>query len=141
MKEYKSVCPYDCPDACGLIVSVDNNKVISVRGDRAHAFTRGTLCPKMAHYEKVIHSPLRLKSPMKRVGKKGIGEDQYTRISWDEALMQLSIISKKLLILMAVKYFALLLCRNNGGYSESCSRLFFPLYWCYRPRSRYLLSC
>lgn len=86
MKEYKSVCPYDCPDACGLIVSVDNNKVISVRGDRAYAFTRGTLCPKMAHYEKVIHSPLRLKSPMKRVGKKGIGEDQYTRISWDEAL-------------------------------------------------------
>lgn len=86
MKEYKSVCPYDCPDACGLIVSVDNNKVISVRGDRAHAFTRGTLCPKMAHYEKVIHSLLRLKSPMKRVGKKGIGEDQYTRISWDEAL-------------------------------------------------------
>lgn len=86
MKEYKSICPYDCPDACGLIVSVDNNKVISVRGDRAHAFTRGTLCPKMAHYEKVIHSPLRLKSPMKRVGKKGIGEDQYTRISWDEAL-------------------------------------------------------
>ena len=86
MKEYKSVCPYDCPDACGLIVSVDNNKVISVRGDRAQAFTRGTLCPKMAHYEKVIHSPLRLKSPMKRVGKKGIGEDQYTRISWDEAL-------------------------------------------------------
>ena len=86
MKEYKSVCPYDCPDACGIIVSFDNNKVISVRGDRAHAFTRGTLCPKMAHYEKVIHSPLRLKSPMKRVGKKGIGEDQYTRISWDEAL-------------------------------------------------------
>ncbi len=86
MKEYKSVCPYDCPDACGLIVSVDNNKVISVRGDRTHAFTRGTLCPKMAHYEKVIHSPLRLKYPMKRVGKKGIGEDQYTRISWDEAL-------------------------------------------------------
>ena len=86
MKEYKSVCPYDCPDACGLIVSVDNNKVISVRGDRAHAFTRGTLCPKMAHYEKVIHSPLRLKYPMKRVGKNGIGEAQYTRISWDEAL-------------------------------------------------------
>ena len=86
MKEYKSVCPYDCPDACGLIVSVDNNKVISVRGDRAHAFTRGTLCPKMTQKEKVIHSPLRLKSPMKRVGKKGIGEDQYTRISWDEAL-------------------------------------------------------
>ena len=86
MKEYNSVCPYDCPDACGLIVSVENNKVVSVRGNKEHAFTRGTLCPKMAHYEKVIHSPLRLEHPMKRIGQKGIGEDQYVRISWDEAL-------------------------------------------------------
>lgn len=86
LKEYNSVCPYDCPDACGLIVSVENNKVVSVRGNKEHAFTRGTLCPKMAHYEKVIHSPLRLEYPMKRIGQKGIGEDQYVRISWDEAL-------------------------------------------------------
>lgn len=86
LKEYNSVCPYDCPDACGLIVSVENNKVVSVRGNKEHAFTRGTLCPKMAHYEKVIHSPLRLEHPMKRIGQKGIGEDQYVRISWDEAL-------------------------------------------------------
>ncbi|MDU3640038.1 MAG: molybdopterin oxidoreductase family protein, partial [Veillonella sp.] len=76
MKEYKTVCPYDCPDACGLIVSVENNKVVSVRGNKDHAFTRGTLCPKMVHYEKVIHSPLRLEYPMKRIGKKGVGEDQ-----------------------------------------------------------------
>ena len=86
LKEYKTVCPYDCPDACGLIVSVENNKVVSVRGNKDHAFTRGTLCPKMVHYEKVIHSPLRLEYPMKRIGKKGVGEDQYVRISWDEAL-------------------------------------------------------
>ena len=86
LKEYKSVCPYDCPDACGLIVSVENNKVVSVRGNKDHAFTRGTLCPKMVHYEKVIHSPLRLEYPMRRIGKKGVGEDQYVRISWDEAL-------------------------------------------------------
>ena len=85
MKEYKSVCPYDCPDACGLIVSVENNRVVSVRGNRDHAFTRGTLCPKMAHYEQVVHSPLRLQFPMKRIGKKGVGQDQYVRISWDEA--------------------------------------------------------
>ena len=57
-----------------------------MRGNKDHAFTRGTLCPKMVHYEKVIHSPLRLEYPMKRIGKKGVGEDQYVRISWDEAL-------------------------------------------------------
>ena len=86
MKEYKSVCPYDCPDACGLILTVDDNKVIKVRGNREHAFTRGTLCPKMAHYECVIHSPKRLTTPLRRIGKKGIGPDQFTPISWDEAL-------------------------------------------------------
>lgn len=86
MKEYKSVCPYDCPDACGLILTVDDNKVIKVRGNREHAFTRGTLCPKMAHYERVIHSPKRLTTPLRRIGKKGIGPDQFTPISWDEAL-------------------------------------------------------
>ena len=86
MKEYKSVCPYDCPDACGLILTVDDNKVIKVRGNREHAFTRGTLCPKMAHYECVIHSPKRLTTPLRRIGKKGIGPNQFTPISWDEAL-------------------------------------------------------
>lgn len=141
MKEYKSVCPYDCPDACGLIVSVDNNKVISVRGDRAHAFTRGTLCPKMAHYEKVIHSPLRLKYPMKRVGKRELVKLSTLVLVGMKPLMQLSIISKKLLILMAVKVFCVTLMQEQWGYSESCSRLFFSPYWCYRPRSRYLLSC
>ena len=28
MREYTNICPYDCPDACGLVVTVDNNKVI-----------------------------------------------------------------------------------------------------------------
>lgn len=89
MKEYKSVCPYDCPDACGLILTVDDNKVTKVRGNKEHAFTRGTLCPKMAHYERVIHSPKRLMTPLRRIGKKGIGPDQFTPISWDEALARI----------------------------------------------------
>lgn len=90
MKEYKSVCPYDCPDACGLILSVEDDKLISVRGNKEHAFTRGTLCPKMVHYERTIHSPLRLRYPMKRIGRKGVGESQYVRTSWDEALSMIA---------------------------------------------------
>lgn len=86
MIEYKSVCPYDCPDACGLIVTVENGTVTKVRGNKEHAFTRGTLCPKMAHYERTIHSPKRLTKPLKRVGKKGVGRNEYVEITWDEAL-------------------------------------------------------
>ena len=87
MKTCTSVCPYDCPDACGLVVTVDGGRVVSVAGDKSHPFTRGTLCPKMAHYERTVHSPRRLKTPLKRIGPKGSG--QFAPISWDQALAEI----------------------------------------------------
>ena len=80
----KSVCPFDCPDACGLLLKVEDEKVTAVKGDPAHPYTRGLLCPKMAHYERSIHSPQRLKQPLVRTGKKGAGE--FREASWQEAI-------------------------------------------------------
>ncbi|MFA7403404.1 MAG: molybdopterin-dependent oxidoreductase [Pelobacteraceae bacterium] len=80
----RSVCPYDCPDTCGLLVTVDNGRAISVCGDPDHPVTRGLLCPKMGHYEQTVHSPRRLTTPLRRVGAKGAGE--FEPISWDEAI-------------------------------------------------------
>lgn len=80
----RSVCPYDCPDACGLLVTVENDHAVSVVGDPEHPVTRGLLCPKMNHYEQTVHSPRRLTTPLRRVGKKGAGE--FEPISWDDAI-------------------------------------------------------
>jgi anaerobic selenocysteine-containing dehydrogenase len=80
----RSVCPYDCPDACGLLVTVENGHAISVSGDPDHPVTRGLLCPKMGHYERCCHSPRRLTTPLRRVGKKGRGE--FEPISWGRAI-------------------------------------------------------
>ena len=88
MKTCTSVCPYDCPDACGLVVTVDGGRVVSVAGDKSHPFTRGTLCPKMTHYERTVHSPRRLTTPLKRIGPKGSG--QFAPISWDQALAEIA---------------------------------------------------
>lgn len=44
METFRSVCPYDCPDMCGLIVHVEGLKAVKVQGDPDHPFTRGTLC-------------------------------------------------------------------------------------------------
>lgn len=79
----RSVCPYDCPDACGLLVTVENGQAAAVSGDPDHPVTRGLLCTKMAHYERTVHSPRRLTTPLKRTGKKGAGE--FEPISWEEA--------------------------------------------------------
>lgn len=80
----RSVCPYDCPDACGLLVEVVDGQAVKVMGDPEHPFTKGTLCPKMVHYERTVHSPQRLTQPLLRIGEKGTG--QYKPISWDEGI-------------------------------------------------------
>ncbi|MCM0079992.1 molybdopterin oxidoreductase family protein [Geomonas sp. Red32] len=80
----RSVCPFDCPDTCGLLVEVEGGRAVAVKGDPEHPYTRGSLCPKMLHYEKSVHSPLRLTTPLKRTGAKGSGE--FAPISWDEAV-------------------------------------------------------
>lgn len=84
---HRSVCPFDCPDACGLLVTVADDRAIQVAGDPQHPTTRGLLCPKMQHYERTVHSPRRLSTPLRRSGPKGSG--QFTPISWDEAVEQI----------------------------------------------------
>lgn len=84
----RSVCPYDCPDTCGLMISVQNGRVDSIAGDPQHPFTRGTLCPKMTHYERTVHSPMRLTSPLIRCGAKG--EGAFRPASWAEAISHIA---------------------------------------------------
>lgn len=88
MEIKKSVCPYDCPDCCGLLVYTEQGKAVKVAGDPAHSYTRGTLCPKMAQYERTVHSPLRLTTPLRRTGEKGTGA--FTPISWEEAIHRIT---------------------------------------------------
>ena len=80
----RSVCPYDCPDTCSLLVYVEDGIVKKVAGDPDHPFTRGTLCPKMNHYERTVHSSTRLTRPLIRTGPKGKGE--FRSASWNEAV-------------------------------------------------------
>lgn len=83
MVEMPSVCPFDCPDACGLLVAVRDGVAVKVRGNPEHPYSRGTLCPKMTGYDRSVHSPERLLYPLIRTGKKG--EGVFRRASWDEA--------------------------------------------------------
>lgn len=83
----RSVCPYDCPDTCGMLVTVENGRAMSVAGDPDHPYTRGLLCPKMVRYERTVHSPRRLTTPLLRQGAKGEGE--FTPITWDEAIQRI----------------------------------------------------
>ncbi|TMQ21539.1 MAG: molybdopterin oxidoreductase family protein [Candidatus Rokuibacteriota bacterium] len=83
--EHASVCPLDCPDTCSLTVTVEDTRIVGIRGSRANPFTDGVLCAKVPRaFPEFVHGERRLRTPLKRVGAKGDG--RFARISWDEAL-------------------------------------------------------
>jgi anaerobic selenocysteine-containing dehydrogenase len=84
LQTIRAVCPHDCPDTCGMVVTVENGRAVRLRGDRDHPFTRGFLCHKVARYLERVYHPDRLQYPMQRVGPKGAG--QFRRITWEEAV-------------------------------------------------------
>jgi anaerobic selenocysteine-containing dehydrogenase len=86
-KVVKAACPHDCPDACGLRVTVDvkNQRAIKVEGDPTHPITRGYLCNKVNNYLDLVYNDNRVLYPFRRAGPKGPGA-HFERISWDAAL-------------------------------------------------------
>ncbi|HEY8692106.1 MAG TPA: molybdopterin-dependent oxidoreductase, partial [Chloroflexota bacterium] len=80
----RSICAFDCPDACGLIGYVKEGQLVGVGGDPDHPVTRGHICAKVAFDHRRVHGPNRLTEPLRRTGPKGSG--QFTPIGWDEAI-------------------------------------------------------
>lgn len=79
--EHRTTCPLDCPDACGVLVDVDERgEFLGLRGDPLHPWSKGVLCGKTALYGEVVHAPNRLLHPLIRRG------GELVRASWDEAL-------------------------------------------------------
>lgn len=89
-----TVCSHDCPDSCGVLVTVDAaGRAIKVQGDPAHPVTQGFLCGKVAKYLDRVYSPERVLFPLRRKAgfrkgplPRGKEHEAFERISWDEAL-------------------------------------------------------
>jgi anaerobic selenocysteine-containing dehydrogenase len=76
----RTVCNRDCPDACGIVATVENGKVVRLQGDRQHPVTQGFLCYRTSQFLHTQYSPARLTSPLLR--KNG----DLQPVSWEEAL-------------------------------------------------------
>ncbi|MBU1054904.1 MAG: molybdopterin-dependent oxidoreductase [Proteobacteria bacterium] len=82
-QEVKTVCGM-CIWACGVIASLEDGKIIKIKGDPDHPWNKGKLCPKAVRAIDSFYSPVRLKHPMKKV------KGKFERISWDDALDTMS---------------------------------------------------
>jgi len=86
-----SACPHDCPDACSVLVTIQDGRATRIEGNPDHPVTRGFLCGKVAKYLERVYSPDRLLYPMRRIAAKGnAGAQAFERISWNEALDEIS---------------------------------------------------
>src|SRR3974390_3364314 len=106
-----AACPHDCPDACGVLITVQDGRATKIQGDPEHPVTRGFLCAKVAKYLDRVYSPDRVMYPMRRIAPKGPAagaeprsfapgqpraavptqpQGTWQRISWDEALKEIA---------------------------------------------------
>jgi len=89
-----TVCSHDCPDSCGVLVTVDGDgRAVKVAGDPKHPVTQGFLCGKVAKYLDRVYAPERILFPLRRKsgaqkGPRPCGREHeaFERVSWDEAL-------------------------------------------------------
>src|SRR5215468_7700046 len=103
-KVVHAACPHDCPDACGVLITVEDGRATKIAGDPAHPVTRGFLCAKVAKYLDRVYSPDRVLYPLRRVAPKGIAgqsgrgsasaprqtSETFKRITWEEALDEIA---------------------------------------------------
>lgn len=75
----KTTCPY-CGLGCGLMVGVEDGKVVDIKGMKGHPVNDGLICTLPANYVPIFEAEGRLKDPMiRRDGK-------LEPVSWDEAI-------------------------------------------------------
>jgi len=76
-KHYR-VC-HLCEALCGVEVTIANEEVVSVRGDKNDPFSRGHVCHKAVALKDLHSDPDRLRRPMRKV------DGEWQECSWDEA--------------------------------------------------------
>jgi ferredoxin-nitrate reductase len=77
----KAICPY-CGVGCHVKLTVQDNHITELVGDKSSLVSFGKLCPKGALLAPVLELPGRLLHPQVRSDRNG----EFANLSWDEAL-------------------------------------------------------
>ena len=84
-KETTTICPY-CGVGCGIIVTVNADKVVNTEGDPDHPINRGSLCSKGAALSRIFENPYR----MTRVLYRAPGSVQFVPKPWNWSMREIA---------------------------------------------------
>ena len=87
MEVKKAICTM-CGTNCGILVYVQDGKVVKIQGNPDYPGSLGFTCKRPASATYWLYHPDQLKYPLKRVGKRG--EGKWQRIGYDEALDEIA---------------------------------------------------
>ena len=73
-----------CTGGCGILARIIDGWAVNIVGNPLHPVNRGTLCPKGIASLQGLYDPDRIRTPLKRSGRRG--EGRWQPVSWDEAL-------------------------------------------------------
>lgn len=68
-----------CEAICGIEITHEDGKILSIVGDKLDPFSHGHICPKALALKDIYEDPDRLRRPVKRNGS------EWQEIGWDEA--------------------------------------------------------
>jgi anaerobic selenocysteine-containing dehydrogenase len=103
---HRTACSRDCPDACEILATVEDGRIVQLQGAPDHPVTQGFLCSRTSRYLHWQYSPDRLTQPLVRRG------DDFQPISWQHAFDE---IAAKLLQVRAESGPASILHYRCGG--------------------------
>ena len=72
-----------CAQNCGLLVQIENNRIVKVKGDRSNPRSSGYLCRKGQNIDNFQHHEERLTKPLKKT------DCGFIEISWDQAFTEI----------------------------------------------------
>ncbi len=121
-EQFSVSCPMDCFDLCRFLVTVENDKIISLKGDTDHPLTRGMVCPKAKNLVRRQEHPDRLTRPLIRT-KSG-----FAPISYDDVF---TLLAEKLTTVKKQYGNTAILNYTSDGYGGMKNRIpsiFFNTY-------------
>ncbi len=77
-----------CPGGCGITVRKIDDRPVKIEGQEGHPVNQGGICILGMAGLQFLYGPSRVKTPLKRTGKRGQG--QWAQISWEAALNEVA---------------------------------------------------
>jgi anaerobic selenocysteine-containing dehydrogenase len=74
-----------CEPLCGMIATVDDGRLVSLRPDKDHPLSAGFACQKGIAFTEVVNDPDRVTTPLRRRP-----DGEFEPVSWDEAMADIA---------------------------------------------------